>query len=160
MEAETSAEEAVTLDSCTAMVEAIAPRVRDTAPMILPLLVSDLPNEGVGFVWLQGISHVRNQAQSPHRFSFSPTRLSELISENHDVDPQYMYHSHPSGQLNLSSDDWMALRHNWHEGFRVPWVVFPMRAGRDSYDDWKLGKVADTRVGIYTPEHYRTIVLK
>lgn len=147
------------LDVCIATVDSIELRVRETAPMVLPLLVSDLPNEGIGFVWPQGISHLRNQAESPHRFAISPTRLSELIVENDDSYPQFMYHSHPSGQLNLSSDDWRNMRHNWHEGFHVPWVVYPMRTERDSYDDWKAGKVANTRVGIYTPEHYKTIVL-
>ena len=150
----------VTVESCVELVNSLESRVRETAPMVLPLLVSDLPNEGVGFVWAQGISHIRNQAQSPTRFSFSPTRLSELIAEQGNIDPQFMYHTHPSGQLNLSTDDWMALRHNWHEGFHVPWVIYPMKPVKESYDDWKMGKVTGTRVGIYTPEHYKTFALK
>lgn len=149
-----------TAEELALLLDAVEARVRSTAPMILPLLVSDLPNEGIGFVWPQGISHLRNQAQSPKRFSISPVRLSELIVQHDDTFPEFMYHSHPRGEANLSSDDWRNLRFNWYEGaFRVPWVVFPMRAERSNYADWKAGKVTGAKAGLYTPDLYRTIHL-
>lgn len=148
------------LDELNLILDTVEARVRDTAPMILPLLVSDLPNEGIGFVWAQGISHLRNQAQSPSRFSISPTRLSELIAQYDGELPQFMYHSHPRGEANLSPDDWRNLRYNWYDGeFMVPWVVFPMRPHGSNYDDWQNGKIAEAKAGLYTPELYRTIHL-
>lgn len=147
-------------DEIGLLLDTVEARIRETAPMILPLLVSDLPNEGVGFVWPQGISHLRNQAASPERFSLSPTRLSELIVEHNHELPQFMYHSHPNGAANLSSDDWRNLRHNWHtEGFYVPWVVVPMRARNSNYSDWEYGKVTGAKIGIYSPDLYRIIHL-
>ena len=93
---------------------------------ILDHVASSLPNEAVGLLWSDStITPLVNQARSPTRFVVSPTLLAEALST---VDPydKYLvaiYHSHPSGHLAISTDDFGTLQTQLDNNVLLPWII-------------------------------------
>lgn len=111
---------------------------------IMAHFFDDLPNECVGLVWNDGhIQRLRNQANSPKRFSISKPQLAEKLTEREEQDGIFLmaiYHSHPGGSPQLSGPDKKSFRAQHESGLRIPWLVVTEKKARLWFMDKKNGE--------------------
>lgn len=86
-----------------------------------------MPEEVVGLILSDGTTRpLINQARSSTRFEVSFAQMAEaLASINPHTHLVYaIYHSHPAGSLNPSTDDQNQMRAAWSDaGLTLPWVI-------------------------------------
>lgn len=108
----------------------------------------DLPNECIGLIWNTGeIQRLRNQADSPVRFSISKAQLAERLAEKDVEDSNCylmaIYHSHPGGNTLLSKADVRSFRAQHESGLEIPWLTVTETNARLWFMEKENGELTD-----------------
>ena len=106
--------------------ELVAAAVNMARPKMLAHLRSDLPNECVGLLYVNGYTiELINQARSPERFSVGEKQFTDAIMST-DLEFVGIYHSHPLGNREFSAADLEAFMEQRKNGYPfVSMVIVP-----------------------------------